>query len=139
MAHIPLSDGEWKLMNQLWGKSPATITQLTERLVAQLVHALAPETGWSKHTIITMLSRLEKKGAVAHRENGRAKEFWPVLDQADACRRETRSFLDRLYGGSLGLMVSTLVGTEALTPDDVEELEELLQRAKEAKRHDESQ
>lgn len=63
-----------------------------------------------------MLSRLEKKGAVAHRENGRAKEFWPVLDQADACRRETRSFLDRLYGGSLGLMVSTLVGTEALTP-----------------------
>lgn len=131
MANIPLSDGEWKLMNQLWGKSPATITQLTERL--------ASETGWTKHTIITMLSRLEKKGAVAHRENGRAKEFWPVLDQADACRRETRSFLDRLYGGSLGLMVSTLVGTEDLTPDDVEELEELLRKAKEAKRHDESQ
>ena len=62
-----------------------------------------------------------------------------LLDQADACRRETRSFLDRLYGGSLGLMVSTLVGTEALTPDDVEELEELLRKAKEAKRHDESQ
>lgn len=36
-------------------------------------------------------------------------------------------------------MVSTLVGTEALTPDDVEELEELLRKAKEAKRHDESQ
>ena len=90
MANIPLSDGEWKLMNQLWGKSPATITQLTERL--------APETGWTKHTIITMLSRLEKKGAVVHRENGRAKEFWPVLDQADACRRETRSFLDRQPG-----------------------------------------
>ena len=120
-------------MNQLWGKSPATITQLTERL--------APETGWTKHTIITMLSRLEKKGAVAHRENGRAKEFWPVLDQADARRRETRSFLDRLYGGSLGLMVSTLVVGQprALAPDDVEELEELLLRAKEAKRHDESQ
>ena len=83
MANIPLSDGEWKLMNQLWGKSPATITQLTERL--------APETGWTKHTIITMLSRLEKKGAVAHRENGRAKEFWPVLDQADACKKATAS------------------------------------------------
>lgn len=41
--------------------------------------------------------------------------------------------------GALGLMVSTLVGTEALTPDDVEELEELLRKAKEAKRHDESQ
>ena len=62
MAHILLSDGEWKLMNRLWEDSPATITQLTERL--------AGETGWGKHTIITMLGRLEKKGAVAHRENG---------------------------------------------------------------------
>ena len=121
MVHIPLSDGEWKLMNQLWGKSPATITQLTERL--------APETGWSKHTIITMLSRLEKKGAVAHRENGRAKEFWPVLDQADACRRETRSFLDRLYGGSLGLMVSTLARDKALNREEIDQLYEILRRA----------
>ena len=71
MANIPLSDGEWKLMNQLWGKSPATITQLTERL--------APETGWTKHTIITMLSRLEKKGAVAHRENGDPEFSGPAL------------------------------------------------------------
>ena len=68
-----------------------------------------------------------------------AARLRPVLDQADACRRETRSFLDRLYGGSLGLMVSTLVGTAALTPDDVEELEELLRKAEAAKRHDESQ
>lgn len=131
MANIPLSDGEWKLMNQLWGKSPATITQLTERL--------APETGWTKHTIITMLSRLEKKGAVAHRENGRAKEFWPVLDQADACPPGDPEFSGPALWREPGLMVSTLVGTEALTPDDVEELEELLLRAKEAKRHDESQ
>lgn len=122
MAQITLSDGEWKLMNHLWEKNPATITQLTARL--------EPETGWSKHTVITMLARLEKKGAVAHRENGRAKEFWPVLDRADACRRETRSFLDRLYGGSLGLLVSTLVGEERLTAGELEELERLLEKAK---------
>lgn len=129
MAHILLSDGEWKLMNRLWEDSPATITQLTERL--------AGETGWGKHTIITMLGRLEKKGAVAHRENGRAKEFWPVLEQADACRQETESFLGRLYGGSLGLMVSTLVGSNSLTPDELDELEELLRKAKEGNDHDE--
>ena len=129
MAHILLSDGEWKLMNRLWEDSPATITQLAERL--------AGETGWGKHTIITMLGRLEKKGAVAHRENGRAKEFWPVLERADACRQETESFLDRLYGGSLGLMVSTLVGSNSLTPDELDELEELLRKAKEGNDHDE--
>lgn len=95
--------------------------------------------GWTKHTIITMLSRLEKKGAVAHGKTDGPRNSGRCWIRRMPAARETRSFLDRLYGGSLGLMVSTLVGTEALTPDDVEELEELLQGAKEAKRHDESQ
>ena len=53
---VNLSDGEWKLMNKLWQGAPLTITQLTA--------ALHSETGWGKHTVITMLSRLEGKGAV---------------------------------------------------------------------------
>ena len=60
-----------------------------------------------------------------------------MLEQADACRQETESFLDRLYGGSLGLMVSTLVGSNSLTPDELDELEELLRKAKEGNDHDE--
>ena len=55
---INLSDGEWKLMIQLWEGAPKTIAQLTA--------ALKEETEWEKHTVITMLSRLEAKGAVQH-------------------------------------------------------------------------
>ena len=54
---IALSDGEWKLMNLLWEESPRTI--------AQLVRAMADDTGWSKATIFIMLGRMEEKGAVA--------------------------------------------------------------------------
>ena len=50
-----LTDAEWKLMHRLWEQSPQTITQLTA--------ALSAETGWEKHTVITMLTRLEAKGA----------------------------------------------------------------------------
>ena len=50
-----LTDAEWKLMHRLWETAPQTITQLTA--------ALREETGWEKHTVITMLSRLEAKGA----------------------------------------------------------------------------
>ena len=53
-----LTDAEWKLMHRLWETAPQTITQLTA--------ALREETGWEKHTVITMLSRLEAKGAVRH-------------------------------------------------------------------------
>ena len=51
-----LSAGEWKLMKQLWTRSPMTVRELTD--------AMREETNWTRNTIITMLSRLEAKGAV---------------------------------------------------------------------------
>ena len=57
-----LTDAEWKLMHRLWEQSPQTITQLTA--------ALSAETGWEKHTVITMLTRLEAKDAVRHEAGG---------------------------------------------------------------------
>ena len=122
---ITLSDGEWKLMNRLW-EGPATITALTE--------GLREETGWQKNTVITMLSRLEKKGAVCHEDGGRAKVFYPAMDRSEACRRETKGLLERLYGGSLGLLVSTLLADEDLSDETLEELDAVLRRAEAARR-----
>ena len=121
---ITLSDGEWKLMNRLW-EGPATITALTE--------GLREETGWQKNTVITMLSRLEKKGAVRHEDGGRAKVFYPAMDRSEACRRETKGLLERLYGGSLGLLVSTLLADEDLSDETLEELDAVLRRAEAAR------
>ena len=117
-----LSDGEWVLMNQLWTEAPRTITQLTA--------ALKEDAGWSKHTIISMLSRLEAKGAVGYRDNGRAKAYFPVLQRSDAARRETRHFLDKVYGGRLGLMLNAMVDSKALSLADIEELSAILEKAK---------
>ena len=117
-----LSDGEWVLMNMLWTEAPRTITQLTA--------ALKEDAGWSKHTIISMLSRLEAKGAVGYRDNGRAKAYFPVLQRSDAARRETRHFLDKVYGGRLGLMLNAMVDSKALSQADIEELSAILEKAK---------
>ena len=118
-----LSDGEWKLMNKLWEQAPRTITQLTA--------ALQAETGWSKHTIITMLSRLEAKGAVYHEESTQAKRYFPRLPREEAAQTETHSFLDKVYGGRLGLMMSAMVDSQALTEEDIAELTAILENAKE--------
>ncbi len=118
---INLSDGEWKLMNQLWEASPMTITQLTA--------ALKEETRWEKHTVITMLSRLEAKGAVSH-DGETPKGYSPLLLRADAEKRETESFLDKVYGGRLGLMMSAMVDARSLTAEDVAELSAILEKAK---------
>lgn len=120
---VNLSDGEWKLMNKLWEGSPLTITQLTA--------ALQAETGWGKHTVITMLSRLEAKGAVCHDGGHPAKRYSATLDREDAAQSETRSFLDKVYGGRLGLMMSAMVDSRALSQEDIDELTAILENAKE--------
>lgn len=120
---VHLSDSEWKLMDALWSGSGSTITELTR--------ALAPDTGWSKHTVITMLSRLEAKGAVTHTEEGRAKRYTPLLSQSDARRTATEQFLGKVYGGSLGLMMSAMVRGKALSQQDIDELTSILEQAKE--------
>ena len=78
---VNLSDSEWKLMNRLWEQSPRTIMDLTA--------SLKEDTGWSKNTVITMLARLEAKGAVRHEEGGRAKRYFPAVDREDGAAAET--------------------------------------------------
>lgn len=118
---INLSDSEWKLMNCLWGRSPGTITELTA--------ALKADTGWSKNTVITMLSRLEAKGSVRHEEGERAKRYFPAINRQDAARAETESFLGKVYGGNLGLMMSAMVESRQLTEADIAELAAILEQA----------
>lgn len=118
---INLSDSEWKLMNRLWDHSPMTIMELTT--------ALRGDTGWTKNTVITMLSRLEAKGAVRHEEGARAKHYYPCLAREDAAQAETESFLGKVYGGSLGLMMSALVDSRRLTEADIAELSAILEKA----------
>lgn len=120
---IDLSNGEWKLMNRLWQQSPMTITELTA--------ALRENTGWSKNTIITMLSRLEGKGAIRHEEGGRAKQYYPTVRREDAIEAETESFLDKV--GGLGLLMSAMVERNSLTQEDIAELSAILEKAGEKK------
>ena len=118
---LSLSDGEWKLMNLLWEDSPRT--------VAQLVKATANDTGWSKATIFIMLGRMAEKGAVRVESGGRSKLYYAAVPREQAAARETKEFLDKVYHGSLQLMVSSMAGQKALSQEDIDELYEILRRA----------
>ena len=118
---VNLSDSEWKLMNRLWEQSPRTIMELTA--------AVKDDTGWSKNTVITMLSRLEAKGAVRHQEGGKAKLYFPAILRDDAILTETESFLHRV--GGFASLVNAMVSGNALTEKDIAELSELLRKKEE--------
>lgn len=121
---VSLSDGEWKIMNQLWER---------ESTITELKNELSVETGWDKHIIITMLSRMEKKGAVSYRDGGRAKVFYPLVTREEVSMQETWGFLQKVYRGSLGMMVNAMVEDQALTEEEIKELTDILEQAKKKK------
>ena len=121
MADLHLSDGEWKLMKVLWQQSPRTL--------GALVAALAPTTGWSKATVFMMLKRLIAKGAVSLDESGKYQQYSAAVAYAEVEPEETASFLTKVYGGGVGLMVSNLVGRGALSEQEIRELKAILDAA----------
>jgi BlaI family penicillinase repressor len=114
-----ISDAEWKIMEILWEDAPGTITEITK--------ALKGVTGWTKHTVITLLKRLEEKGAIYYEEGERAKQYYPRLKREDAARQETEEFLDKVYHGRMGLMLNAMVQQKALSAEEIDELYQILE------------
>lgn len=123
MSHIALSAGEWQIMECLWEQSPRTLMEI--------VRALMPTSGWSKSTIVTMVGRLEAKGALTYTEGRKARLYSPTIPRSQAALRETESLLHRVYQGSLGMLVNTLADSRGLTESDISELTAILEKAKE--------
>ncbi len=120
---IKLTASEWSVLTSLWEKSPQT--------VMQLVADLAERVGWAKSTTITTLRRMEEKGLVAVEQTGRGKSYTPAVEREQAATAETHSFLDRVYQGSVGLMMSAMAKRQELSRDEVAELRAILDQIEE--------
>ena len=118
MEETKLTASEWNVLNCLWADSPKTVMQL----VAELEKAV----GWAKSTTITTLRRMEDKGLVCCEQVGRGKTYTPAVEREQAVTAETHSFLDRVYQGSVGLMMSAMAKRQELSADEVAELRAIL-------------
>ncbi len=109
-AGVKLTSSEWSVLTCLWEDSPRT--------VMQLVAALGEQVGWAKSTTITTLRRME--------EGARGKLYAPAVERERAVTAETHSFLDRVYQGSVGMMMSAMAKRQELSRDEVAELRSIL-------------
>ena len=113
-----LTAAEWDVMECLWEHAPLTGREVTEKM--------NEKCGWSRSTTLTLLSRLEAKGAVSGDASEGKKAFRPLLSREDAASQETENFLGRVYKGSLNLMVSAMTQTQSLSQKEIDELYALL-------------
>ena len=115
---VKLTASEWNVLSCLWESSPRT--------VMQLVADLGDRVGWAKSTTITTLRRMEEKELVRVEHAGKGKLYAPAVEREQAVIAETRSFLDRVYQGSVGLMMSAMAKRQELSRDEVAELRSIL-------------
>jgi BlaI family transcriptional regulator, penicillinase repressor len=117
-----VSEAEMQLLSALWDKAPQSATDLSD--------AIGAANGWTLATVKTLIARLVQKGAVASEAEGRRFLYTPLVKRADLLAQESERLVDRLLGGRVSPLVAHLAEREALTPEDVAEIEAILRRIK---------
>lgn len=117
-SNCRISDAEWLVMKTLWQESPLTASLVIEHLKSK--------TNWSPKTIQTLIARLVKKKALGVNKEGSLNQYYPLVSQQECMRVETNSFLQKVYGGSLHLLLANFVKNDNLSAEEIQELRNLL-------------
>ena len=119
---IRLGDLQLRIMQVLWNlDAPATVAQVQEMVEG-------PKLAYT--TVATMLRKMEARGFVTHQEQGRRFLYEPKITPGDVSGGVSRDLVDRLFDGSLADAVSHLLQTRDVNPQELDELERLIQQHK---------
>ena len=123
MARRPqdVTDAELDVLRLLWDEGEATIRSLADRLY--------PGGATSEYaTVQKLLERLEDKGHVAHRAEGRQNVYGARVQREDLVARRLRETAEQLCDGSLTPLLTHLVSAGRLSHDELVELRRLVDR-----------
>jgi BlaI family penicillinase repressor len=115
-----ITDAEYYIMKTLWANDAPMNASM-------IIDSLRDETGWSPKTIHTLISRLAAKKAIRIVGENPYK-YTASISEDEFRRHETKSFLTKLYNGSVHHLVANFIKEEALTQEEIEDLKRLLER-----------
>jgi len=117
------------IMRVLWERGEASVADVRETLEAE-----GRELAYT--TVATMLAKMERKGQVTHRAEGKAFIYRPALGQEQVSRSMVNDLAERLFGGDVTAMVSHLLDGCELSREELARLKELIRRKEREERHD---
>lgn len=121
MARPPqISDAEWEVMNVLWDTAPRTATDVADVLCERMQ--------WHPKTVKTLLGRLVRKGVLRFRTEGNRYLYRPAIPRDRYVQQESRTFLERVFGGASSPMLLHFVEQAELTDEEIKELTAILER-----------
>jgi len=114
MARQTLGDLQHAIMSVLWEQGEATTSDVHE--------ALREERGLAFTTIATMLRKMEDKGIVAHRSEGRQFVYRPTVSEDQVRRSMVGELVERLFGGDPKALVAHLVSENEIDAEEIDAL-----------------
>ena len=120
-----LGDLQLRIMKLLWDRGEAT--------VGDVLGALGGERDLAYTTMATMLRKMEARGLVRHRLDGRSFVYRPAVAADAVTRGMADHLLDRLFEGSLSDMVSHLLTTREVSREELSKLERLIAERKKSR------
>jgi BlaI family penicillinase repressor len=116
-----MSPAETEILRLIWQLGEATVQQIQEALPAHRTVAYK--------TVQTLLRRLEDKGYLTHRVEGKAHVFCPAVKREAVVKRTVLDFLDRLFGGDPRPLMQFLAREGHVDAQDIEELKKLIDKS----------
>ena len=112
-----ISESELVLMKIIW-KNGGTA------FYAYIMEELEKEQNvWKKNTVLTLLSRLVEKGFLKTDKFGRRNEYAVLITEEEYQAMQTHSFLDKIYGGNVKGLISTLLQQDIISAEELNEIE----------------
>jgi BlaI family penicillinase repressor len=119
-----ISESELVLMKIIWNNGG---TALYSHIMEELER---DSNEWKKNTVLTLLSRLVEKGFLRTAKIGRRNEYKAVVAESEYQAAQTQNFLDRVYGGNVRGLVSTLLQQDILSEEEMKEIEAFWKKKK---------
>ncbi len=111
-----ISESEWPVMQVLWDHESLTQPEIMQYLSRE----------WNKNTVHTFLTRLEKKGLVCIDKTVSPHQYKPCVKHEDCVYQEKQSFLNKVYAGSVGKLVSSFLQDGGLSKEEINDLRKML-------------
>jgi len=119
---IRLGELQLRILQVLWRSSePLAVAEVQQQLEG-------PPLAYT--TVATMLRKMEDRGLLSHREEGRKFLYLPQVTADQVSRSMSDDLVDRLFDGSLADAVSHLLETREVEPGELDELERLIRKHK---------
>jgi predicted transcriptional regulator len=119
MSKKQLGDLQLAIMRVLWKAEEAS--------GADVHRALWEERGLAPTTIATMLVKMERKGVVTHRSEGRRYLYRPTVSESEVTRSMVGQLADRLFEGDVHALVSHLISEHEIDAGELAELRAMIE------------